>query len=52
MGYGGYYDFLECLKHVGYRFNVFIVDGKQIDPQSLKSIPEVMAVLMLGRPKV
>jgi hypothetical protein len=49
MGYGGYYDFLECLKHVGIRFNAFTVDGKRIDPNTLKTIPEVMSFLMLGR---
>jgi len=52
MGYGGYYDFLECLKHVGYRYNAFIVDGKMIDPNTLKTIPDVMNALMLGRPKI
>lgn len=52
MGYGGYYDFLECLKHIGYRFNAFVVNGQKIDPNTLKTIPEVMCVLMLGRPKI
>lgn len=45
LGYGGYYDFLECLKEIGSKIGAYTVEGGEIDREDLKTISEVMAVL-------
>lgn len=47
MGYGGYYDFLQCLKIIGRRFNAFEVDGKKINPDDFTNITDLMTFFML-----
>ena len=46
LGFGGYYDFLECLKEIGSRFGAFTVEGGEIDRQDIKTIPDMMDVLL------
>lgn len=45
LGYGGYYDFLECLKSIGSEIGAFTVEGGEIDREELKTIRDVMALL-------
>lgn len=48
-GYGGYYDFLECLKIIGRNISAGFLrkngDLQMIDTDEVKSIPEMMAIL-------
>lgn len=45
LGYGGYYDFLECLKEIGSNIGAYTVEGGEVDREGLKTIREVMAYL-------
>lgn len=45
LGYGGYYDFLECLKSIGSEIGAFTVEGGEIDREEIKTINDVMAFL-------
>lgn len=45
LGFGGYYDFLECLKEITGKIGAFTVEGGEVDRESLKTIPEVMDYL-------
>lgn len=45
MGYGSYYDFLECLKEIGSKIGAYTVEGGEIDKEKLKTISDVMAFL-------
>lgn len=45
LGYGGYYDFLECLRGIASNIGALTVEGGEIDRESLKTIPEVMDCL-------
>jgi hypothetical protein len=45
MGFGGFYDFLECLKEICSKIGAFTVEGGEVDRESLKTIPDVMGCL-------
>ena len=52
LGFGGYYDFLECIKEVGSRIGAFTVLGGEIDREDVKTISEMVALLSAWGSKV
>lgn len=49
LGYGGYYDFLQCLKQIASRSGaIYLKKGDDIlawDVDDIKTIPEMMAMI-------
>lgn len=45
MGFGSYYDFLECLKEIGSNIGAYTVEGGEIDRDDLKTIMDVYKCL-------
>ena len=45
MGFGGYYDFLECLKEIGSSIGAFTVEGGEIDRMDVKNIMKMHSIL-------
>lgn len=56
LGYGGYYDFLECLKTIASNIGaVYFYKGDDLqawDLEDVKTIPELMTMLMVWSDKV
>lgn len=47
LGYGGYYDFLECLKYIGNKLGAFRVKGGYIDSDDIKTISDMENLLQV-----
>lgn len=45
MGYGGYYDFLQCLKNIASNIGAVYVKGGAWDLEEIKTIYEMMAII-------
>lgn len=56
LGYGGYYDFLECLKLIAKNMGaIYVIEDGDLqawDLEDIKTIPEMMGVLMAWSNKV